>query len=397
LYPRWLGARELLLHHRNPYGDDVTAEIQKGYYGRAIDPARPNDPKDQQGFAYPVYVVFLLSPLIWLQFHYVQLFFYWFLLLATAVSVLLWLRVLRWRLPLIATAAAVVLTIGSVPVMQGIKLQQLSLLIAALMTLSVACISEGYFSVGGALLALATIKPQLAWAPVAALLAWAFSNWAMRRKFAIAFMVTMALLLGGAEIVLPDWWKMFTGAVVRYHQYTQNQSVIEAMLSVVFNTNAGNRAVHQCAQLLSLAAVLACGVVIWKRRRVEASDFEFGFSMALVLALSVLVVPMYVPYNQILLLPAIFVLLKERREFIAQAGTRRLAFAIGVGIVAWQWVASIGLLAVYFLLSRERALQGWTWPFLGTLAFPLWIFGLIFTYARTRPSSIPTSRGFSHA
>ena len=64
LYPRWLGARELLLHHRNPYGDDISLEIQKGYYGRALDPANPNDPKDQQGFAYPVYVVFLLAPLI---------------------------------------------------------------------------------------------------------------------------------------------------------------------------------------------------------------------------------------------------------------------------------------------------------------------------------------------
>ena len=64
LYPRWLGARELLLHRRNPYGDDITIEIQKGYYGRALDLARPNDPKDREGFAYPVYVVFLLAPLI---------------------------------------------------------------------------------------------------------------------------------------------------------------------------------------------------------------------------------------------------------------------------------------------------------------------------------------------
>ncbi len=39
LYPRWLGARELLLHHRNPYGNDVAIEIQKGYYGRELDPA----------------------------------------------------------------------------------------------------------------------------------------------------------------------------------------------------------------------------------------------------------------------------------------------------------------------------------------------------------------------
>src|ERR1700719_2031361 len=113
LYPRWLGARELLLHHRNPYGDDIALEIQKGYYGRVLDPAKPDDPKDQQGFAYPVYVVFLLAPLIGLPFHGVQIFFHWLLLALTAASVWWWLRVLRWRLPLLATASAVVLTLGS--------------------------------------------------------------------------------------------------------------------------------------------------------------------------------------------------------------------------------------------------------------------------------------------
>ena len=58
LYPRWLGARELLLRGRDPYSLAVTREIQAGYYGRPLDPSRPSDPKDQQAFAYPVYVVF---------------------------------------------------------------------------------------------------------------------------------------------------------------------------------------------------------------------------------------------------------------------------------------------------------------------------------------------------
>ena len=68
LYPRWLGARELLLHHRDPYSPELTREIQAGYYGRPLDSSRPSDPRDQQGFAYPVYVVFLLAPIITLPF-----------------------------------------------------------------------------------------------------------------------------------------------------------------------------------------------------------------------------------------------------------------------------------------------------------------------------------------
>ena len=45
LFPRWLGARELLLHGRDPYSDQVTREIQVGYYGRPLDPNRPQDGK----------------------------------------------------------------------------------------------------------------------------------------------------------------------------------------------------------------------------------------------------------------------------------------------------------------------------------------------------------------
>src|ERR1700719_2099629 len=39
LYPRWLGAKELLLHDRDPYSAEVTREIQSGYYARPLDPA----------------------------------------------------------------------------------------------------------------------------------------------------------------------------------------------------------------------------------------------------------------------------------------------------------------------------------------------------------------------
>src|ERR1700749_1347836 len=44
LYPRWLGARELLWHHRNPYTPEVTRDIQRGFYGRALEPTNDRGP-----------------------------------------------------------------------------------------------------------------------------------------------------------------------------------------------------------------------------------------------------------------------------------------------------------------------------------------------------------------
>src|SRR6266850_7201033 len=127
LYPRWLGARELLLHGRDPYSAAVTREIQAGYYGRPLDSARPYDPKDQQGFAYPVYVAFYLAPTINLPFEVVRRTFLWVLLVLTVVSIPMWLGVLRWRLPLWAQASVALLTLGSMAVIQGLKLQQMTL------------------------------------------------------------------------------------------------------------------------------------------------------------------------------------------------------------------------------------------------------------------------------
>jgi len=366
LYPRWLGARELLLRGRNPYSEDITREIQKGYYGRTLDAARPSDPKDQQGFAYPVYVVFLLLPLIGSSFHAVHIFFYWLLVLLTAASVWLWLRVIQWRLPAWAIASLAVLTLGSFPAVQGIKLQQLSLLVAVLLAGAAACVASGSLFCGGALLALATVKPQLAGPLVAWFLVWAVSDWKARRRLVFGFGVVMALLLGGAEIALPGWWRMFADAVGKYHRYTQNQSVLDELVPWAYS-----------GKILAAVAVLACAFFLWKMRSEPANGAEFGLATALVAALTVMIVPMYAPYNQVLVLPAILVLARDRGLFLSQARGVRFLFLVGALAVAWQWVASLSLSAIY-LVARDRALAGWWWPFVATFAFPVLTFLLIF-------------------
>jgi hypothetical protein len=365
LYPRWLGARELLLHQRNPYGDDIASEIQKGYYGRVLDPARPGDPKDQQGFAYPVYVVFLVAPLVGLPFHSVHIFFYWFLAGLTAASVWLWLRVLQWRLPPLATASVVVLTLGSFPAVQGIKLQQLSLLVAALLAASSACAAGGFLFSAGLLLALATIKPQLAWPLVAWLLLWTVTDWRRRRRLAFGFALAMALLLAASEIILPGWWRMFAYAIAQYHRYTQNQSVLDILVPW-----------GPSGKILAALAVLACAWFLWKMRSQPAESSEFGSAAALVMALTVLVVPMYAPYNQVLLLPAILLLARHRAFFIARSRGSCFLYIAGAFALAWQWIASIGLTGTYLFLSQTAALSGWKWPFLATFAMPVLIFAL---------------------
>ncbi len=371
LYPRWLGARERFLRHRNPYAEDITKEIQQGYYGRVLDPSRPNDPKDQQGFAYPVYVIFLLAPLIGFPWDEVRTFFHWSLIILTAGSVWWWLRALRWRLSTIGIASSLLFVLGSFPGVQGIKLQQLSLLVAALLAGSVACIARGFPAMGGALLALAMIKPQLVLPIAAWMLLWAFSDWAHRRRFASSFAVVMFLLLVGAEIVLPGWLGMFARAAERYRGYTQNHSVLNELLPWV-----------PLAKLLTACAVLATGLSLWKWRRKSAESREFGCAVALVMALTVLIVPMYAPYNQVLLIPAILLLVRDRRSLTSGSPAVYLIYVASAVALAWQWVASFGLTAAYLAISPAWALQHWRWPFFATFALPLCIFALVLIHAQ---------------
>lgn len=365
LYPRWVGTRELLLHRRNPYSHEVTLEIQEGYYGRRLDSSRPNDPKDQQGFAYPVYVVFLLLPLASFAFHNVQIFFYWFLAGLTAWSVFLWFKLLRWRLPLPAHAAVIFLTLGSFAAVQGIRLQQLSLLVAALLAASTTCVAGGFLFCGGALLALATIKPQLAWLLAGWLILWAIADWSRRRRFLVGFGLVMALLLGAAELVLPGWLRMFIASIQQYHRYTQNASVLDELAPWA---SAG--------KVLALLAIALTAFLLWKLRVAPENFDQFGRAIALVSAVTVLVVPMYAPYNQVLLVPAILLLWKDRRLFLSGSLGLRLGCIAGVFALAWQWIASLALTVGYFLISPSWALERWKWPFFATFALPVLVFAL---------------------
>jgi Glycosyltransferase family 87 len=364
LYPRWLGARELLRHGRNPYSAEITREIQEGYYGRPLDAARPDDPKDQQGFAYPAYVVFLLAPTVDLPFDVVQTGFRWLLASLAAVSILLWLRVLHWRAPAGTVLILIVLMLGWWPMVQGIKLQQLSLLVAGLFAACGACLTGGWLACAGGLLALATIKPQLTWPLVLWLLLWAISDWRSRRRFIFGFGLIMLFLLAEAQLVLPGWIGMFVAAIRQYHQYTQNQSVLVSLFGSI-----GGR-------LLEIVSTLACAACVWPLRREPASSAAFGRAFGLVLALTVVIVPMFAPYNQILLAPAILALLWSEisREPILPAV--RVARLIGGILLVWPWIATVGLTLAYFWLTPTVRERVWTLPFYSNFMVPVFIFGL---------------------
>ncbi len=366
LYPRWLGARELLLRGRDPYSAEITREIQTGYYGRPIDPARPHDPKDQQAFAYPPYVAFVLAPTVGLPFPIVQQVFLWLLFLLTAASVPLWLRAVGWNVSATTKILWIVLALGSFPAIQGFKLQQLTLLVAALIAMSIYAIARRHFVWAGILLAFATIKPQLVLLTVVWLCIWVIGDWRGRQRLFWSFAVSMAVLVVASEFLLPGWIREFRGASAAYYRYTGGgKSVLDVALTPLWGR--------------AISAILVGGflILVWQVRHSPEGSPDFRWSVALVMATTLVVIPMFAPYNQLLLIPALMVIVRATPSLWNRHRLSRFLVLATALSVLWPWLAAMLLVIALLFLPGPVVQKAWALPVYTSLTIPVMVLALL--------------------
>lgn len=318
LYPRWLGAREALLHGRDPYSDEITREIQRGYYGRPIDPTRPGDPYDEQRFAYPFYVVFILAPFVGLPFSAVELLF-WALLLACAIwTVCSWIQAVAPNARADQIVVCVLAALVTFPYIQGLHLQQLSIVVSFLIAAVVAALARKKSLLAGVLLAFATIKPQLSIAFIGYVLLWSLSAWKSRRQVVIGFVSALAILVGVSLLMQPRWPAEFVAELGPYLRYTHATTGLRALLGRV-------------GEIVILVPLATAVLMVALRARLsppESSDFILGG--ALILAFTCVAIPSIAPHNQVLLTPG-YILLALQRRNVWQRG--RLARSLW--LAAW--------------------------------------------------------------
>jgi len=374
LYPRWLGSRELLLHRRDPYTMEFTGEIQRGFYGRLLD--RPDDPGEghefQQGFYYPAYVALLLAPTIDLPFSTAQKIFVCVMAVLVAAMIPCWLYVLRWPLPLWSQATIFGLALASLPIMQGLKLQQMTLLVVPLLAGAVALLVAERPVAAGILLALATIKPQLVWLVLLWLAMWTLADWRRRYRWAASFGVSMIVLCAAAAWFLPDWIWRFWNAIRQYHKYTGEMSVTQLQMGYPWS---------RIVEFIVLAVTI---VICWRMRREAAGSEAFGFAVSLVLATTVFVVPTYGLYNQALLLPALLLTMKERRAIWSRSLANRILCVVMVAVFTWPWVWCTGLAVLSFVLPVEMVERAHQAPLWTSLATPLVVAGAMLSWGWQR-------------
>jgi hypothetical protein len=363
LYPRWYGAREVLLHHRDPYSAEVTQEIRAAYDGR------------EQRFNYPLYVILFMAPTIGMQFHSAQVVVWWLLVLVTSLSLFLWLSIIPLQLSLLARVTLFAMLLSSVPVLQGLNLLQFGLLVAGLLCGAVAAVVAGHLFLAGMLLALATIKPPMCLLAISWFVVWVSGDWRRRRPLLFGFATTLAVLIVASEYLVPGWIFRYPGVLTAYTKHADVTPLISAFLPLSLRWP------------VAVSGLLATALFCSRVRCQPAGSTQFILAFAFVSTLTVLIIPTALsPYNHLLLLPAVVLILHRwtdiwSRSFLSRA---LISFLAGLAILPWLLapLVSFGL----FVGAQDWFLTFRLIPLYISLLLPFAVLGLLLLLTRALPS-----------
>ncbi len=360
LYAPWWAAHELLLHRRNPYSPGIAHEIQTVIYGAPSNASSPDDPAGiGGGFAYPPYAVLLLWPTIYLPFSDAQRLFVGVSAVAMLLTLALWLRVLRFQVSPLPWITIALFTLGSFPALQAMKLQNLSVIAAALIAIALSLLSADYLILAGVFLALSTFKPQFTIALVPWLVLWTVSAWGRRRALAWSFLSTVMLLVLVSEWLLPGWILPFLNVLRAYRHYTFGYSLLD-----LWFTRGWGPLVAACFFLSTFA-------FSWRYRSESADSVGFLAASNLLLAVTLVVIPTLAPHAQLLLVPGLLCLLRAQTLLATRGTLQRLTLAAVWVVLAWPWIATLGMAMAAIHLPVSDLLSFWKVPLISSPVVPL--------------------------
>ena len=211
LFVVWRAVRAWLVEGQDPYSEAVTRTVQLEMLGRLAAPG-----EHQFGFAYPLGIALFIVPLLPVPFPLARAFWMVFLqgLVALFVLASAWPRRLR---PL-ELAALVGATLLFYPTARAIILGQPSVLITAAIAVVLWAVRVERDALAGVALGLTTLKPQMSFLFVPAVLLWAWR--AGRQRVWWGFGAASAALVLGPALRFPAWPLSFLEAVRAYSAYT---------------------------------------------------------------------------------------------------------------------------------------------------------------------------------
>jgi hypothetical protein len=361
-YPFWNASRSVL-HHGNPYSNEVTVENQVAAYGGT---SRSVGLENEQRFAYPVSALLPLLPLGLISFPIANTIVF-FLFVAATILAVGWLRRTWDR----TTAFYCLLTFSAYPIIYDLRSRQPTLLFFGLAVAGLALVRSGRLTAGAILAALSLGKPHLGLSVLLAELIWSLARWQERKRFALALLGSLLGVFFLSLMLTPGWISEWLGTLRAYSQYNQPSVVVSA-----FGSSAGS--------IVSALLLLALIALLWLHRESELLQ-----QAALSVSIISLLIP-YANYNAVMLLiPTLWVV----DNSVALMGSGELdQLMLGAAKVALILFFAVNIVGFILLqTSNMGKLIGWMLPSMATHALLFCLVGVMVSYYFTLLSSRHTS------
>lgn len=330
----YVGARSLIFDGISPYSDQVALRIQTAAYGH---PAQGIE--HELRVAYPLYSVFLFAPFSLINdFVIARAIWMTVLEIALVLMAFLTLNLINWKPSLVIQGSILLFSLIWYHAVRGVINGNAVILLALLLTAVFSFIKTGQDELAGLLLAVTTIKPHLVILIIPFILFW--SVYHKRWKIIIWFFGSMALLIGMAYLIIPDWIYQNIWEILQYPGYNPAGS-LAAALSEWFPAYE-KELKWGTAVFMGMILIFEC----WKARK--GSFAHFLWTGSLVIMISQWIGIQTDPGNFILLFPALILVLSiivDRWQ--GQANWITAAFLALLLVIPW----------IIFIATVQRSYQ----------------------------------------
>jgi hypothetical protein len=163
------------------------------------------------------------------------------------------------------------------------------------------------------------------------MLLWAASHWSQGKRLIGSFAAALGILLIASEAFSPHWERGFLMALREYLRYGRDPSFLQLLFP------------SAVADLATAALLVALVLICWKARNAPLGSEDFGWGLAWVVTVTLAIIPKTAAYNQLLLIPALLLMLTQHQK-ISQAGRLPRALVKAVLLcLLWEWATALVL------------------------------------------------------
>ena len=116
--------------------------------------------------------------------------------------------------------------------------------------------------------------------------------------------------------------------------------------------------------------------------------------ISMVVAVTVVIIPMFAPYNYVLVIPALLLITRDWRMVWSSGILGKAGLGLTVAVVSWPWLAALGLALASLVLSPVTVQKGWWLPLYTSAKLPIPLVCLIplsvlVVSAMRKPNGVP--------